>query len=118
MIISDLSHLDIISEDDAILGSAGTVTSALANASGNYSKTEAVTRAYAIPLPYNGSLATGFGYAKADAVDADDASANTDVSGDTEGDIGFVIGGDYSIDSGRKAKARGFVTALAITLPG
>ncbi|KAF3888919.1 MULTISPECIES: hypothetical protein [Nostocales] len=118
MIISDLSHLDILSEDDAILGSAGATVSTNATASGDYTQTKAVTKSFALPLGNNGSLAIGIGYAQASAVDSQDASAVTSVSGSANGDINFVIGKNYSTDNGPRARAGGVVLAVGIDIPG
>ncbi len=117
MIISDLSHLDIISEDNAILGSARTTVSTVAVASGNYTKVKTVTSSYTKQLPRGGSMSISFGYAKASAVDSYDASANTNVYGAADGDIQVVNSTNYSIDTGRQAQAEGVVFALGITRP-
>ncbi|GAA6619429.1 hypothetical protein [Scytonema sp. NUACC26] len=117
MIISDLSHLDIISENNAILGGAATSVTTEGTAYGDSTKVKAITKTNSIPLGNGGSLSLGFGYVKASAVDAKDASAKANVSGTAEGDINFVIGNNYSIDTGRRAQAGGFVFAYALDLP-
>ncbi|KYC37666.1 hypothetical protein WA1_40100 [Scytonema hofmannii PCC 7110] len=117
MIISDLSHLDLMSEDDAILGSAGALIGSSAIASGDYNKSKAKTKAFAIELPNGGSLALAFGYANAKAY-GDDASADTDVFGDADGDIEIVKGRSYSVNTPRGAYAGSVGLAIAFDLPG
>lgn len=118
MIVSDLSNLNVISEDDEILGGAGATVTSTAGASGDRTKTKAETLSFAVPLRNGGSLAIGIGFAKASAVDAQDASAVTHVTGDADGDVEFVIGRNYSIDTGRRARSVGVVVAVGIDVPG
>ncbi|MUG99601.1 hypothetical protein F7734_47915 [Scytonema sp. UIC 10036] len=115
MVISDLSYLDSVSEDDVILGSAGALIGASAIASGNDTATQAVTRAYTVNFGRGGSLAVAVGYANARGY-GDNASAFTDVSGDADGDIEIVKGRNYSVKTGYGAYAGSVGVAIAISI--
>lgn len=117
MIISDLSHLEFISETSAILGSAGVVVGVDAVAYGDSTSTFATAKTTATELPYGGSIAIGIARGSAIAFDPVDATANVNVGGLAEGQFTKVITQTYSVDTGPQAIAGGFIVAIAVDLP-
>lgn len=117
MIISDLNYLELISPTTAILGSAGVVVGVQALAEGETTRTLAKARTRARELLGGGSIAIGIARGSAIGIDPVDASANVNVAGLADGQISRVVTKTYSVDTGPKAIAGGFVVAIAIDRP-
>ena len=110
MQITDLDYLENVSEEELILGSAGTTVTDYASATGTSTETFALGKTIAKSFPYGVSIAFGRGLAVANG---DNPKANVTVAGD--GDI--VVGKTQSKYSQDSAFARGFVVAIDLPRP-
>lgn len=116
MIISDLSHLEPISEFTDILGSAGAAVGTTAVATGTTTSTKSIGYTTANPLPGGGSYALGLGYAQAVGT-GNNPTATTTASGAGQGDIVLVIPGTVNYNLGSSAVSKSGVLVLALDLP-
>lgn len=110
MKIADLAFLQNICENELVLGSAGVAVTAFAIAEGNSSYTLASADTSARPLPLNGSIAIGQGFARATG---DNRLAGIAVAG--EGDI--VVGTTKSKDIPRLNTTIAVGAVVAIDKP-
>ncbi|WP_407892608.1 hypothetical protein [Scytonema sp. NUACC26] len=117
MIISDLSHLETIFEDTAIIGGTGVIVTVEGTAYGDSSDVSELVTTSIKNLPHNGFIARGKGFVVAVASDADDPTAEVSVFGDAEGKKTFVKSKVRSIDGSSSAIAIGRIKVKAITPP-
>ncbi|KYC37672.1 hypothetical protein WA1_40130 [Scytonema hofmannii PCC 7110] len=117
MIISDLSHLDTIFEDSAIIGGTGLLIGFEGIAEGDSSDVSAIATASIKELPHNGFIAHGKALVVAVASDPVDATATASVFGDAEGAKTVIKTHTRSIDTGSDAIAISRITIHAITPP-
>ncbi|KAB8331220.1 hypothetical protein SD80_027255 [Scytonema tolypothrichoides VB-61278] len=113
MIISDLSHLEPISEFTDILGGAGTAVSTAGVATGEKTYTNATAYTTA-----NSLYALGLGSAEAIGSGGKNPTATTTASGVAEGTLlDIVIPVTVSYKIGSTAVSRSFVLALGVDHP-
>jgi hypothetical protein len=117
MIISDLSHLETIVEDTAIIGGTAVQVVAKGTAYGDSSFVSATATISTKELPHNGSIAKGKASIVALASDPVDATAAVYLSGAAEGTITVFNTQTNSVDNGTSAKAISHMTVIAITPP-
>lgn len=113
MIISDLSHLEPISEFTDILGGAGAAVGTTAAATGNATYTNA--RAYTTANPL---YALGLGTAEAIGSGGNNPTATTTASGVAQGTLlSVVIPVTVSVKTGSVAVSQSSVLVIAVDRP-
>lgn len=117
MIISDLNHLETISEDTTIMGGAGVTLTFEVTAYGDSSVVTTTAKTSARVLPHDGSIAHGKAFTIALASDPIDATATVSLSGDAEGTKTIIKTQTHYVDKGTTTMAIGHITVKAITPP-
>ncbi|MUG99607.1 hypothetical protein F7734_47950 [Scytonema sp. UIC 10036] len=117
MIISDLSHLNTIFEDTAIMGGTGLLVTVEGTAEGESTDVSASTTASIKELPHDGFIAHSRSFIVVVASDPVDATATVNVSGEAEATKTVIKSHTRSVDSGSDAIAFGHIIVHAITPP-
>lgn len=114
MIISDLTHLEVIDEAKPVFGAAGTAVNATAFAVGDssYTSSEATTWARTTS-PNGGAVSVG----RSTAVGIGDDGATTYTSGAADGDITIVNSVNDPMGNAPINYSRSHTVAIAVDLP-